>query len=422
MKIFQSITKYFLLARIKRVIVIDIIEHKTAEGKQLKVNMIIVSRNKNELKIEQKQTFSSIAELLRWFDNKPVEPIFLTLNGDRVVHVIKDVADAKNKEDIFNDVVPNTNISDFIIQEYALLSNRISYSITRKSNVDDILRLLHPIAKHIVDIQFGPFAVIDVYPALFKPKVNGKYHIEFAQCSIVIENELLLECDVRNYLRNDSVDTFSYNNQIISIDFQVCLARSLDFFLSTKIGNRVNIPPVEMQKDEFIFSLMLKPVVTIFLGILLVMLTISTVCFNIYSEKSAESNNQWEYLSSKISQNAYKQKKQIDEENFANVNGLLTAGNVSFFADQITRTLPDDIYINRLMIYPILSQNESNLNVFDTSKILIYGNCYSSEDVAGWVGVLKSYKWVKNITLKQFQQINENELGNFCIEINKENI
>jgi len=118
----------------------------------------------------------------------------------------------------------------------------------------------------------------------------------------------------------------------------------------------------------------------------------------------------------------YNQVKKLEQEKenktkIVRESGILSQNFLSFYMYRIGNSIPDNVGLNTLRVYP-LQKKIKNFDkiVLDTGIILITGTSDSSIQINSWVKDLKKEKWISKIEIMDFSK-NRNKKNEFTLKI-----
>jgi hypothetical protein len=416
----KNIFAYVLQKSIKAILLIEIIEIRDDNNDtSLYFSYILLERRKKEITVKDKGIYKNIAELdtlLKRESNSKI-PILTLINSDKLYHkIIK----SQEHSNIVAALIPNTDPLEFTYQSYAFENETTFVSATRKIYVETILSNFGDRKNRIVKLFLGPSSLFETYKLIFNADEDNCYTIELDNYNLKLQNEELLDFKIARSQKKDPTvqKMININGQQIESNLVVLFSYGLLYYLDPLSSVTAQYNEVSSNNDEYNFRITSKPIVLTAAIILLISLLISTYLFSSYSSKYQE------LYSNKIHQ--LKTREQYDQTDslsskrteILEKNGMNIPSMISYYADQITYSLPQDIYINKLEINPV-NNNSNGEDIQFHNIILIKGLCYSSYELNEWVKIIKNNTWVKKITIREFIQENEDNIANFSIEIIK---
>jgi len=98
---------------------------------------------------------------------------------------------------------------------------------------------------------------------------------------------------------------------------------------------------------------------------------------------------------------------------------MLQTSETSFYADRIAAGIPSAIRLTLLEVYPAEKKQEEEDGRFEfTNKTLrVKGQCKYSIDANDWINLVRSYDWVKDVKLINYNQTSAEKIGEFLVQI-----
>lgn len=417
----MHILSYLLHRVIKSIIVVEVIEIKTDNSVKLYFNLLILTRKKQNIFIEKKILHSDIENLENTVSQKEVAglPILTLVNSNKILHkkVVK-----KDDFNVLDEVAPGIDPENLFYQKHDISDSTIFISAARKTFIEDILEKFGSQKQRIIKLFVSPASIFDIYTMAFSPDADNAYRIKVENFNFEFINDDLINFNVVSLQDHDPINNefIEFNGEHVESSLLIPFSYGLLYFLSQNVDTGVNNTEIVGNKDNYHFRVVSKFVVARIAIILFALLLTSSYLFSIYRSKNASLDAN-RLVQLKTNESRFKNDSlttkymQLLEE-----NGMSTASIISFYADEITSTLLDDIYLKKLEINPLNNRSTSENNVaFLNNTILVNGNCYSSNDLNDWIKLIRNKSWVKEVVIREFIQSNENELGHFLIEIKK---
>ena len=372
---------------------------------EFEISALVIHGRKVKMTVLNKHSFVRLEELPKVISKNL--PIYLSLDGKGIIHKIIDSQDSvQNLEAL----LPNANSKDFIIQHIPLDENRKLISIIRNEKLEEIILKINEYGYNILKISLGPFSITGILP------YSGE-----------ISNIFLPYYKV--FLKKNSIDGFEKNNNPVpdfNIDlesdqlnspFIVPFANSLQHFVDSSIAS-LDHPMIHYQKEEFQFKRLFQVVGLGFLIILFISLFSNFLLFEHCLRKNQsllfkigankEIFNRIENLKILI----------ITREDFLKDNKIFSRPLFAYFSDRIAKYVPAGITLKQLSIFPLQKQLIPKETYFSFlhGKILVSGSTLNSSYLNIWINELKSYSWIKQISIKNYID-NETDPAIFDLEI-----
>lgn len=401
----------------------NILKNKTVAGLEIiagtgsnyRVNSVVLSKKKSELKIEEKhENCSTLEEAVG--KNNLNNPFVVLLNGRGIIHRKIAVTENDTTTSLLHKILPNANAEEFALQQTAVNANESFVSVIRIKQLNEIVEMLQKAG--IVNIAacfLGPFVVSNIIPLLGEQVQLGK--LTFSNYTLSLDGTQISDIvTAETYPDNERM---RLNNEYISSLLLLPFAAGISYYtgLATGIENAENINTLKQN-----YQLKQKIEITgkaALIGAFAILL-FNYFVFDYYWQKSKQLDAVFE-----LNQSALQQYEKLKAE-FENKkilfqqNGLLESSRTSFYADKLAAELPAGIQWTDLNMNPVKKvQNaeQEDLLVFENNTITIAGKCRRSADLNDWIKTVKSYSWVINTSLIDYKQDNANESGSFLIKI-----
>lgn len=379
------------------------------EGDGYKLNMVVLKRTKGEIHIiKSKVGISDIEELKKEVSEEI--PIYLTLNGKGILHRKLEEINSENYSQVLNAILPNSSLNDFYLQTFE--SNQSTFaSILRKNILDDILAKWKTANLWIVQAGLGSFDLR--FLASLLPK-GEPIHTDKHVLQLNDEGELY-EFDTN---KNDGWSKIKIGDDLMDSRLFVSYAAAFKGLLD--IPSDLEIIEIEQSKNEF-FHKRVYEIGSIALACgLIFILLINTGLY--YNYKSSNEKFSTQLLLKKTQlEKLDSLKAQLRRQKQLMLNTNINQGTrTSYYADQIGNSLPKEINLTNLTIFPIKGKkndyDKQELVKFEKEQIRISGQCKSSLIYNQWIKDLQHLDWVKSADHLDYKDVN-NKLGQFELKI-----
>ncbi|HSZ72328.1 MAG TPA: hypothetical protein VK750_06595, partial [Cytophagaceae bacterium] len=149
------------------------------------------------------------------------------------------------------------------------------------------------------------------------------------------------------------------------------------------------------------------------------LLAINTIAYSILSDANNKLAAQYGSLQHITISNKKTTEEFNRKESFLSKEGWLNSSAISYYSDRIASSLPNEIQLTDLFIYPInesLSRKEKK-EVFEPHVILVKGVSIKPTDINKWVKKLNEFKWVNQIKVQDYTFDHKTGRGNFSLHI-----
>ncbi|MCF2875144.1 MULTISPECIES: hypothetical protein [unclassified Tenacibaculum] len=382
------------------------IEHFISDNSE-KINVLNVSKKKNELVITDRNQYKTPEEVLTSF--KTQKHSYLVINNQQVLSKKVNIVD-EDERLVVRNTFPNIVLGDFY---YEMYSNKEStfIAICRKNYVDELIKKYQKLKISIVGFSLGNLSVQQLLPFYERSLYTSNAYVAINNKRV----EEISKLEVKE-------ETYSINDLSIANNEVLGLAGVLSVFFDKSIFQK----GLEEQNSRLLKSFTSKKLFDISLkvglGFLFIVLLINFLLFSSYNSKVNELN---EYVVLNKTQKEFllRLKKEIAQKEKV-VKSLETASlsNVSRYLDIIAKEIPNTILLKELKYQPIKSQVKKDKPILaDEKNILIKGITKSNEDFLRLVSSLKKNDWVENITIIKYgKEKTANSLFELLIHIGDE--
>lgn len=385
--------------------------HQPAEGPAL-FCAVVVKNESGKLKIEEQ--FNNIEDL-----NKAVEKYtdshtyLLSYTGRGVLE--KKIFKQENEDHInLNAALPGASDKtfDYSVADTVIDEEKYVY-LTRKEVIETMLGTFSTSEFKLFDVTIGEananllsLLLADQHSENQKINVNGKELI-FNQGKLYKVNEA-------------TENTFHLNFGGVAINESnaIALSTALKYFslpLDTIVSSNETVAQnCEDEKDKRLY----KKSVFLFIISLTVLFFINFFVNYILQKNTNELTAEFSKNQAVINRLRRLTKEVNEKESFLKDNGLLTESRISYYADRIAATAPDDIRFDIFELNTrIKDAKQDDLFKFKSNNCKLEGECKKSVTLFNWVNELKKAKWTKEVKLINYTQDKSDYVAHFIMEI-----
>jgi len=371
---------------------------------------IILSKKKQLLEIEKSGVIHGDLSLLPTLIPTTI-PLVLSVSGKGILHK-KVQQQGDNKEKLFDYVFPNARISEYVVQYSACADNSFYVSVVRKDLAERMLKELADLKYDVLSMSLGAFAVGPLFKAIqFR---NGQ--LNAGKHQLQIDQSVILDYV---YAPDEKVSMLSIAGQQISSEVLVAYSMA---FQSLVHGIEKTEAVFDLfhqlqanYKEKKIFKVLSVGGLVFFFGLLV----INTIAYSLLAEK----NNRLSADYGSVQHLTVSNKKGAEEfnrkESFLSEAGWLNAAAISYYSDRIASSLPEEIQLVSLSVYPFNEQasRKDKKEVFEPNMILVKGISKRPTDINRLVKELNNYSWVKEIKVQDYTFDHKTGTGNFSLHI-----
>ncbi len=371
-------------------------------------NYVLLRKKGSSIELEKSSENGSLDELLQQIP--PSAPISVSLEGKGIIYKkIEDTEETTKNPLQF--LLPDANEVDFYLFKYPSADGYFYAAAIRKSIIEDITEKFKSHGLFLIKLFLGPFAIYNILPSIRKEnnllKLSG-YSIEISDYTII------------NIKHGEEFhdETIAVGKEAVPSCLLISFASAIDYFLDQK--DELNtIPETEHFSREFNHKRLFNVIGFGFLGLVFIVLLINFLLFsnyrNTYNELNSELSSQKNLIERLDTlQNELKQRKEFIIE-----KGYLRSSRMSFYADRIAYSLPENIVLTKLTLHPLLGKIKMNKEInFNQNTITITGKASNSSLLNQWIKQLQNkYDWIKKIIIVNYTQEEYDSPGNFSIII-----
>lgn len=398
-------------------IAIEVVDAYSQEGRQVYFNRIWLNNSKGNVKVEDSGIYETPVQLEQYLSQKEY-PIIVLVNGAKVLSKLLQDIDG----DVFSSMLPNAKREDFCFIKTAVNDRQEIASLCKISFIDQLLQDFPFLRRNLINVSIGPSSIFTLSQFLFDNSIRGIQTKKIAGYEFTFDGAYLKSFNGTSITSlNTEEPTSSINIETERIDerLAVLYAYAIRYQLSPSEVATYTDANIEKNKITLFSNNKLRKIVLSALTILFVLLAVSTVFFNKYSKKLEVIEQDMLLKEQKLRQMFSNNKQIARVKELLSADGIIEKGNVSYYSDQVTKSLPSYIYLSKLDVNPNKTTTTNGKDVFDINTINISGYCYSSDEVIDWVEQLKKYIWVKNVIIKEYTQKKPAEIATFSISIEK---
>jgi Tfp pilus assembly protein PilN len=372
---------------------------------EVNYHLVVLEIVKGQMNVQDDyQYINSWEALTELLDNKL--PIAIALNVRGLLHR-KVELNITNKR-LAESVLPNANSQDFYAQGIDIYQGKIA-SVIRKEQLTQSLQPFLDAKYWVLDVRLGSFDIVQLLPFLrTEDKIITSAH------ELTIENKQLTGFQKNKNKSTSDSSTILLGDEHISAILLPAISAAFRIFVKAPT-NEIQADFLNIQQENFkqfrIFQLGGVGVLAVFFVALLA----NFVLFSNYSSKNQELNAQLIYQSTTLNKLDTLKKEYEQQKTFFNKNNLTQRSKTSFYADRIASTLPSDIQLTTLNIYPKIKKRrmemEAALPEFEQNRIQVKGKTSSSIYYNDWKRSLNNLEWITDIYQIQYQE--ESGFGEF---------
>ncbi|MBC7862011.1 MAG: hypothetical protein IAF38_03500 [Bacteroidia bacterium] len=341
-------------------------------------------------------------------------PIVLCVDGKGILNKKLNFSLEDLDETVAGKVIPNANADDFYYEAISINETSSLVSMMRRSIIDPILEKLKEKGLFVTECHLGPLVIGCIGSVLTKDADTSD--LIFRNYKLVISKEGVLEIGA---VTQDTKIPETENENGTQKNLLI-FAGACSYFSGWSFTHaKTHCPIVNERKTDFTEKKKFSFYATTAVIFFLVTLLINFFVFQHFHNKKQQLESQigWQ-------ENALKSydelKKNLDEKmTFALGSGILSPDNLAFLSDQLGSTVPTDIKLNRMTVFPLEKkmENGDEHSSFNKQLISVKGQSLSGSGINDWIKRIKQKDFVKEVLLTNYKQDDENAKGFFSLEI-----
>jgi len=378
--------------------------HMSASNEQVYA-CCLVSRNKDSFEVRQQAT--GIVDPEDMYKEIPAGvPVILNITGKgiliRQIHILQ----AKNTdvELVIQEHFPGINPTEFSYQTYTDEGGIMWITLVRKRVLHELLRQFSQKLHAPVYVSAGPFDLLQAPGYVARDGVfNGLQYV------LSFRNEAL---ELVNTVQADEVSEGKHGG--IDKALEHAYATALNW-LMTKGANGLNDETVSANRSNLKFINYAKGVSWIFLIGWLTILLGNFILFNNLSASYTDNTYKFDANASALRQMDSLQQQFREQKQFLKNHNLYVQTHFGFWADRLGASTGNQIVLTDLAFFPLRERNDSVM--FDNALVKVKGTANTIFYLNDWINKLKSEKWIREITLENYDRSQSNEPGTFDVQL-----
>lgn len=354
-------------------------------GKEKEFHALKVKKKQKFEDIEKVQQFDSITEIIGEYGENT--PYYFSISGSGVLS-----RKINNTPNFKEELVITGNVEDFIFTSYSD-DNHIAVSFFRKELLSELINS----NTHLIGISSGSIPLFTL--------LEQKGTIEF-EYKISKENGKILDFTKSEQKKEEA----TWMNHLYSE--KQLLALALFGLIHKKDTNFISSESENCKKREDNYRQFSQFKVY---GISVLSFIFFSLLINYFYQNHL--NNQIAQLELDLSisndnlalLDRLGQEKQRKEQLIFNA-GVNSSKFISFYLDEIGKTVPSQIKLQELIVFPLTSKLKNKQKIeIDQKMITISGTTIGNEELDDWIETMDRFDWIQGIQLLNYIK---NEHGN----------
>lgn len=376
---------------------------KGHEG-ELHASLSLVALRKRKVVVEKTYSDDTLAAILEKVP--PLNTLVLSYDGAGVIHRL--VNGDENGEEAAQ-VMPGARAADFLVRRQPAGEGRCIISMTRREEIESIVKNINAAGVLVSDICLGPFSVNAIPGIMAQPgEVKIPFYNFTGNGSSITSFERTLN------ITADQHYSIDFGDKTVSSEHLVSLSLCYDYFrrgVSSDSDPRILYQRREL-KAKRILSLSLLPfMVTLFLAL--------AVNFSFLLRYERE-----ELFLEQVVTEGKKEISSIDSlrREVAIMQGVAdrrrrdVSDDIAFYNDRIASVVPRGIVLKELILNPPLTTTKGRSGYrFEENTVRISGVTENSRTLEVFVRDLSAFRWLDELKITGFSE-SKNGIKSFELE------
>ncbi len=355
-------------------------------------HVLTVKKKGNKIDLVAKRAFGTFDDLCDTIDSKL--PVLLVLDGKGVL----------NKEIDYNneaDLNWQKNIDFNTIYHTSLKGERSSFiSFCRKNSVDETLGKFQKANFQIIDIYIGSFLSALLHSSIKKDTiVSGDLLLGFENDKLVSFTKQPEPIKKENY----TIEKDHISSSVLPL-----YGVLIHFFLKPKEVSKTNNEL--LNGEEIIYKKAFNFFGVAMLAGFLFCLLFSYIMIQYYGSENAELNLQNVYSNQSYQKILDLEKQKEEKLNIVKESGSFSGKYLSFYAYELTKSVPGSISLNELNVFPVNKQIKAEKKIdFEFNTIRVKGETFNEESLNSWMEKVRELSWIKNFEIISLKKDKKNK-------------
>lgn len=154
----------------------------------------------------------------------------------------------------------------------------------------------------------------------------------------------------------------------------------------------------------------------VIISLFLILLVSNYFYLESINSKVVEKNSLLQEYSSAVQEVSVLRKEKKRKRLVLNSSGILNSHYLSFYVNDIVKSIPPDTKLSSINVFPVESVKESKKLIFSDRVIIVEGTTKSSTYVNTWINKISKLDWIQKVELVDYSTNYEN-VGEFNIQL-----
>lgn len=352
---------------------------------------IQLTKDKKGVEVVSQFCANNFEELISQINKKT--PVILNFTGRKIItNTITSKVDYKEK------LLFNKDPNSFYINKIEK-SDQVLISIARKNEIDISLQKFTEAGFDIIDFSIGAITFENL-----RSLVPSK---ESIVTSLYAYNFILNTVEVSNH-ENGELHDLSVASEVIKNSHILAFSAFLAY-LNPSLASKNFEEILNIRKESFIYKKAFNFTGFIFGTLLLSLLISSFILQKIYANKNLDI--QYELTTHNNIQNSIEKlkKDKLYKENILRNTSFGSGNYISDYLSQMLESVPEDIILEELEVFPITEELQEGKNAaFRSKSIIVKGVTPTQFSVNDWIKTLNKLQWIKKTEVKNYELKKDN--------------
>ena len=333
-------------------------------------------------------------------------PVVLTISGKGIISRKLNLAGEITEDKVLNAILANADVNTFTVQ-YFQLNENILASAVRSELITGVLSKI-PKSNIVTDLYLGDYVsmTLSVFKS-YEPMVHVRTY------KVKVENSQVIDFEI-----TDTQDDFRFSDEVTPFHLVPGYASGVNHILGIMPSFVGGADWLLFNQQEQAHKYQYNYLRLGLLGILMVALLVNDFMSRSYNaEIETIQKNQNDKLVKMGLLEDLKTSVELKRK-FVLSSGIHSQSPISRYSDDVAWSVPKNINLTELTIDPLLKNlSKRNRAAFEFGKMLVKGECKSSQEVDRWIDKLNTFSWNKRAVLVNFIRDNRSGISEFEIEI-----
>lgn len=329
-------------------------------------------------------------------------PLLLSMEGKGVLHKNVNYTEGDSSEVLLRKVFPSSNIDEFYVQ--ALSGSMVS--VIRRDAFDGLLSQISTAGFFVVGAAIGPFVLERISMLLENNEVNTSSYILKFQ-----EGKML------SFVKKESSLGLKINigGEQVAEKNIVSFASALTYFVNDTSFFQSDI--LELVKEDFRQKKKFNVRGAAILAGLFIVFFANYLVFDSLQSSNGKLRTQAGTQSESYKQSEVLKTELEEKTNLQKKLGLSGTSRISYYADCIAASLPEEIQLTKLLVNPVEKKVKEEKEIeYDVNQIVVAGKCRKVIYYNEWKKKLSKMSWVKTISVENYTDTDD-KIGEFILRI-----